>query len=174
MLEELASQAQEYISQRYLAWGLAAVGLLIGSVIIRVVDKSLARFLAKVDYDRTLEILWQRSVKIFLWLVLIILIAGNLGFDVTGFIAGLSVIGFVVGFAVKDVLSNLAAGMFILIKRPFLVGDTVSVAGVTGEVLEVNLAACIIFSTEHETVTVPNAKVWGNPIRNVSRNTKQA
>ena len=173
MLEELASQAQEYISQRYLAWGLAAVGLLIGSVIIRVVDKSLARFLAKVDYDRTLEILWQRSVKIFLWLVLIILIAGNLGFDVTGFIAGLSVIGFVVGFAVKDVLSNLAAGMFILIKRPFLVGDTVSVAGVTGEVLEVNLAACIIFSTEHETVTVPNAKVWGNPIRNVSRKTKQ-
>ena len=172
MLEELASQAQEYISQRYLAWGLAAVGLLIGSVIIRVVDKRLARFLAKVDYDRTLEILWQRSVKIFLWLVLIILIAGNLGFDVTGFIAGLSVIGFVVGFAVKDVLSNLAAGMFILIKRPFLVGDTVSVAGVTGEVLEVNLAACIIFSTEHETVTVPNAKVWGNPIRNVSRNTK--
>ena len=173
MLEELTSQAQEYISQRYLAWGLAAVGLLIGSVIIRVVDKSLARFLAKVDYDRTLEILWQRSVKIFLWLVLIILIAGNLGFDVTGFIAGLSVIGFVVGFAVKDVLSNLAAGMFILIKRPFLVGDTVSVAGVTGEVLEVNLAACIIFSTEHETVTVPNAKVWGNPIRNVSRKTKQ-
>ena len=172
MLEELASQAQEYISQRYLAWGLAAVGLLIGSVIIRVVDKSLARFLAKVDYDRTLEILWQRSVKIFLWLVLIILIAGNLGLDVTGFIAGLSVIGFVVGFAVKDVLSNLAAGMFILIKRPFLVGDTVSVAGVTGEILEVNLAACIIFSTEHETVTVPNAKVWGNPIRNVSRNTK--
>ena len=173
MLEELASQAQEYISQRYLAWGLAAVGLLIGSVIIRVVDKSLARFLAKVDYDRTLEILWQRSGKIFLWLVLIILIAGNLGFDVTGFIAGLSVIGFVVGFAGKDVLSNLAAGMFILIKRPFLVGDTVSVAGVTGEVLEVNLAACSIFSTEHETVTVPNAKVWGNPIRNVSRNTKQ-
>ena len=66
-----------------------------------------------------------------------------------------------------------AGGMFILINRPFLVGDTVSVAGVTGEILEVNLAACIIFSTEHETVTVPNAKVWGNPIRNVSRNTKQ-
>ena len=66
MLEELASQAQEYISQRYLAWGLAAVGLLIGSVIIRVVDKNFARFLAKVDYERTLEILWRRSVKIFL------------------------------------------------------------------------------------------------------------
>ena len=91
----------------------------------------------------------------------------------SGFIAGLSVTGFVVGFAVKDVLSNFAAGMFILSKRPLLVGDTVSVAGVTSEIFEVNLAACIIFSTEHETVTVPNAKVWGNPIRTISRNTKQ-
>ena len=53
MLEELASQAQDYISQRSLAWGLAAVGLLIGIVIIRVVNNSLARFFAKVDYDRT-------------------------------------------------------------------------------------------------------------------------
>ena len=105
--------------------------------------------------------------------ILISLIAGNLGFDVSGFIAGLSVTGFIVGFAVKDVLSNFAAGMFVLIKRPFSVGETVNVAGVTGEVLEMNLAACIIFSTENETVTVPNAKVWGNPIRNVSRNTKQ-
>ena len=115
MLEELASQAQTYLAQRYLAWGLAAVGLLIGIVIIRAVDNRLARFMAKVDYDRTLEILCQRSVKIFLWLILTSLIAGNLGFDVTGFIAGLSVTGFVVGFAAKDVLSNLAAGMFILI-----------------------------------------------------------
>ena len=172
MLEEIGSQAQEYISQCFLAWGLAAVGLLIGIVVIRAVDDSLARFFAKVEYDRTLEILCQRSVKIFLWLVLISLIAGNLGFDVSGFIAGLSVTGFVVGFAVKDVLSNLAAGMFILIKRPFSVGYTVSVAGVKAEILEMNLAACIIFSTDNETVTVPNAKVWGNPIRNISRNTK--
>ena len=79
-------------------------------------------------------------------MVLISLIAGNLGFNVSGFIAGLSVTGFVVGFAVKDVLANLAAGMFILIKRPFVVGETVQVAGITGEVMEVNLAACILFS----------------------------
>ena len=56
MLEALASQAEDYISQRYLAWGLAAVGLLIGIVVIRAVDNSLARFFAKVEYDRTLEI----------------------------------------------------------------------------------------------------------------------
>ena len=81
--------------------------------------------------------------------------------------------GFVVGFAVKDVLANLAAGMFILIKRPFVVGETVHLAGITGEVMEVNLAACVLFSSDRETVTIPNAKVWGNPIKNASRNTRQ-
>ncbi len=54
-----------------------------------------------------------------------------------------------------------------------MVGDTVHVAGITGEVMEVNLAACVLFFIENETVTIPNAKVWGNPIKNASRNTRQ-
>ena len=174
MLDDSLAQAQAYVSARYLQWLLAAVGLLIGMFVIRVVDRHLGKFFSKVEYDRTLEILCQRSVKIFLWVVLISLIAGNLGFNVSGFIAGLSVTGFVVGFAVKDILANLAAGMFILIKRPFTVGEMITVAGVTGEVMEVNLAACVVFTADHETVTIPNAKVWGNPIRNASRNTRQA
>ena len=173
MIEEMIAQAQAYISQRYLPWSLAAIGLAVGIIFIRVVDHNLGKFFSTVGYDRTLEILCQRSVKWFLWVVLISLIAGNLGFDVSGFIAGLSVAGFVVGFAVKDVLANFAAGMFLLIKRPFVVGDTVHVAGITGEVMEVNLAACVLFSSNNETVTIPNAKVWGNPIKNASRNTRQ-
>ena len=169
MIEEMSAQAQVYISQRYLPWSLAAIGLVVGFVFIRVVDHHLGKFFSTVGYDRTLEILCQRSVKWFLWVVLISLIAGNLGFDVSGFIAGLSV----TGFAVKDVLANFAAGMFLLVKRPFVVGDTVHVAGITGEVMEVNLAACVLFSSENETVTIPNAKVWGNPIKNASRSTRQ-
>ena len=145
MLDDLLAQARVYVSSRYLQWLLAAVGLLIGMFVIHLVDKHLGKFFSKVEYDRTLEILCQRSVKIFLWVVLVSLIAGNLGFNVSGFIAGLSVTGFVVGFAVKDILANLAAGMFILIKRPFTVGEMITVAGVTGEVMEVNLAACVVF-----------------------------
>ena len=173
MLEEIITQAQAYISQRYLPWSLAAIGLVLGFIFIRVVDHHLGEFFSKVAYDRTLEILCQRSMKWFLWVVLISLIAGNLGFNVSGFIAGLSVTGFVVGFAVKDVLANFAAGMFILIKRPFVVGETVHMVGITGEVMEVNLAACVLFSSDDETVTIPNTKVWGNPIKNTSRNTRQ-
>ena len=173
MIEEMITQAQAYISQRYLPWSRAGIGLVVGFIFIRVVDHHLGKFFSKVGYERTLEILCQRSVKWFLWVVLISLIAGNLGFNVSGFIAGLSIAGFVVGFAVKDVLANFAAGIFILINRPFVVGETVQVAGITGEVMEVSLAACVLFSSDNETVTIPNAKIWGNPIKNASRNTRQ-
>ena len=173
MIEEMITQAQVYISQRYLSWSLAAIGLLVGWILIRGMDHHLGRFFSTAGYDRTLEILCQRSVRWFLWVGLISLIAGNLGFNVSGFIAGLSVTGFVVGFAVKDVLANFAAGMFVLVKRPFVVGETVHVAGIAGEVMEVNLAACVLFSSDNETVTIPNAKVWGNPIKNASRNIRQ-
>ncbi len=100
MFEDIVSQVLAYVSDRYLQWVLATVGVLVGVFIIKLVDRNISKFFSKVEYDRTLEILVQRSVKMFLWIVLLILIAGNLGFDVTGFIAGLSVTGFVVGFAV--------------------------------------------------------------------------
>ena len=85
MIEEMITQAQAYISQRYLPWSLAAIGLVVGFIFIRVVDHNLEQFFSKVAYDRTLEILCQRSVKWFLWVVLISVIAGSLGFNVSGF-----------------------------------------------------------------------------------------
>ena len=122
-----------------------------------------------MEYDRTLEILFQKTIKVFLWSVVLIFALANIGFDVSGFVAGFGVMGFVVGFAVKDVLSNLAAGMFLLVKRPFKVGETVNVAGVQGKVEEMTLSSCLIITEERHHVTVPNAKIWGNAIRNLSR-----
>jgi small conductance mechanosensitive channel len=172
MLEGTIHELQEYLAQHSIQWAIAALAVAIGYIIIRIVDLNLGRFFDSVEFDRTLELLLQRTLKVFLWIVLIILVAGNLGFNVSGFIAGLGVAGFVVGFAVKDVLSNLAAGTFILIKRPFIVGERVNIVGIVGEVTEVNLSCCLVFSDDEETVTIPNSKIWGNPIRNLSRKEK--
>ncbi len=75
MIEEMIAQAQAYISQRFLPWSLATIGLVVGIILIRAVDHHLGRFFSTVGYDRTLEILCQRSVKWFLWVVLISLVA---------------------------------------------------------------------------------------------------
>ncbi len=174
MMEELLTNTADHIRAEYLAWLVVPLIVIAGYFVIRVTEKYVARFFDRVEYDRTLEILIQNTISVFLWIVVLILALANAGFDVSGFIAGLGVMGFIVGFAVKDVLSNLAAGVFLLVKRPFTVGEIVDVAGVHGEVEEMTLSSCLIITDEKHHVTVPNAKIWGNAIRNLSRSTKNS
>ena len=131
-MEEQLSRIEHYFLAHYLEWLVFPAILIIGHVVVKMIDKSLARFFDRVDYDRTLEILIQKTINVLLWIVVFIIALANVGFDVTGFIAGLGVMGFIVGFAVKDVLSNLAAGLFLLVKRPFNVGEIINVAGIKG------------------------------------------
>lgn len=171
MVEEFLTNIADHIRAEYLAWLVAPAIVIAGYFVIRVTDNRVARFFDRVEYDRTLEILIQKTISVFLWIIVLILALANAGFDVSGFIAGLGVMGFIVGFAVKDVLSNLAAGVFLLVKRPFRVGEVVDVAGVKGKVEEMTLSSCLIITEEQHHVTAPNAKIWGNAIRNLSRGT---
>ena len=108
-MEEQLARLADYVVANYQRWLIFPAIVLAGYLVIRTTDKYVARFFDRVEYDRTLEILFQKTIKVFLWSVVFILALANVGFDVSGFIAGLGVLGFIVGFAVKDVLSNLAA-----------------------------------------------------------------
>jgi small conductance mechanosensitive channel len=76
--------------------------------------------------------------------------------------------GFIVGFALKDTLGNLAAGIFILFHRPFKVGDFVEAAKVKGTVDRIGIAATEIHTFDGKLVTLPNGRVWGSAITNYS------
>jgi len=164
----LWSDLQTAFTANYAKWVFALVVFVIGWALIKVIDKALTRFFDKTAFDRTLEIFAQKAVGIVLWLVLLIVVLDNLGFDVTGFVAGLGVVGFVVGFALKDTLANLAAGMMLLVNKPFKAGDRVEIAGVQGTIKEINLVACEIVNKDG-LVIILNSKVWGSPIKNLSR-----
>jgi len=168
-VEELIAKIREYVAANYVQWLVVPVILVAGHFVLKVTNRYVTRFFDRVEYDRTLEILVQNTLKVFLWTVVIIIALANVGFDVSGFIAGLGVMGFIVGFAAKDVLSNLAAGLFLLVKRPFNIGDIVDVAGVKGCVEEMTLSSCAVITEEGHYVTIPNAKIWGTAIRNLSR-----
>jgi len=169
VMEEQLSKIGQYLLTNYFEWLVFPVILILGYFVIKMINKSLSRFFDRVNYDRTLEILIQKTINVFLWIVAFIIALDNVGFDVSGFIAGLGVMGFIIGFAVKDVLSNLAAGLFLLVKRPFNVGEIINVAGVKGKVELMSLSSCLITTEDQEYVTIPNTKIWGNPIRNLSR-----
>ena len=169
---EILDSIKNYFLVHYTEWLLIVGIFIVGFFIIKLINKSLSRLFARTEFDPTLEIFIQKVIKITLWIILILIILSNLGFNVTGFIAGLGIIGFIVGFATKDVLSNIAAGIFSLINKPFKVGESVEVAGIKGTVKEMGISACIIITDNKEYVTVPNSKIWGNSIKNFSRTQK--
>jgi small conductance mechanosensitive channel len=108
-------------------------------------------------------------------LVLGLLVAvSQLGIRVGPLLAGLGIAGFIVGFALQETLANFAAGMMILAYRPFDVGDLIECAGgVFGTVSHMNLVSTTILTIDNRTKIVPNGKIWGDVITNLTAQTKR-
>ena len=92
----------------------------------------------------------------------------QVGISLGPMLAGLGVAGFVVGFALQDTLGNFAAGGMILIYRPYDVDDFVEVAGASGLVKKMSLVSTTITTFDNQTLVVPNSKIWGDVIKNVT------
>ncbi|MHB1319355.1 MAG: mechanosensitive ion channel family protein [Anaerolineae bacterium] len=91
--------------------------------------------------------------------------------DVTGFVAGLGVTGLVLGLALQDVARNFVAGVILLLRRPFQVGEAISVAGVEGSVVEINTRDTTIRRWDGEQAIIPNSTIFTSIITNYSRAT---
>ncbi len=97
------------------------------------------------------------------------LTALNQFFDVTAYLAGLGVAGFAIGFALQDIMQNLAAGILLLVQRPFTIGDMVEVFGQGGTVRNISLRATELETWDGRILLIPNAKVLGEIIVNYTR-----
>jgi small conductance mechanosensitive channel len=92
----------------------------------------------------------------------------QIGISLGPMLAGLGIAGFVIGFALQDTLGNFAAGGMILIYRPYDVDDFVEVAGASGFVRKMSLVSTTITTFDNQTLVVPNSKIWGDVIKNVT------
>jgi len=93
----------------------------------------------------------------------------QLGVEVGPLLAGLGIAGFVLGFALQETLANFAAGIMILAYRPYDVQDLIECAGgVFGSVSKMNLVSTTILTLDNQTRIVPNGKIWGDVITNVT------
>jgi small conductance mechanosensitive channel len=98
----------------------------------------------------------------------ILMALSQIGISLGPMLAGLGVAGFVVGFALQDTLGNFAAGGMILIYRPYDVDDFVEVTGASGLVKKMSLVSTTITTFDNQTLVVPNSKIWGDVIKNVT------
>jgi len=103
----------------------------------------------------------------------ILMALSQVGISLAPMLAGLGVAGFIVGFALQDSLGNFAAGAMILIYRPFDVDDFVEVTGASGLVKRMNLVSTTIVTFDNQTLVVPNSKIWGDVIKNVTAQTER-
>lgn len=111
---------------------------------------------------------WVRRVVLLLGVLVAL---GQIGVSIGPLLAGLGVAGFIIGFALQDTLSNFASGVFILAYRPYDVGDVVEAGGVVGKVGDMSLVTTTIRTPDNQRIVVPNSKIWGNVIKNVTAET---
>jgi small conductance mechanosensitive channel len=135
---------------------------LVGRLIKRAVSGPKSR-LSQLMQDTIVS--WGSKAVMALGLLVAL---SQLGLNVGPVLAGLGIAGFVIGFALQDTLANFAAGMMILGYRPYDVGDLIEAAGVSGKVSKMSLVSTTILTLDHQTLIVPNGKIWGDVIRNVT------
>jgi small conductance mechanosensitive channel len=153
-------------------WKLAgAVALwLLGRWLIGLALRLLGRALASQHFDVTLARYVQTALRILLNVALIVAILGFFGVETTTFAALIAAGGVAIGVAWGGLLANFAAGAFLVLLRPFKVGDAVSAGGVAGTVESVGLFATVINTPDNVRTIVGNNKIFSDTIQNFSAN----
>ena len=127
----------------------------------------------KLHADETLFSVLRMVVSYGVAIICFIMILDVFGVNTTGLIALLGAAGVAIGFALRDTLSNIAAGILILFLRPFKKGDFIECGSVMGSVREMGLFATILETPDGVFISAPNSSLEGIPLKNYSRNLKR-
>jgi small conductance mechanosensitive channel len=159
------------VSAALIAWWHAVGPRLLGGVLVALlawVLGHLARHLVvrvaqRAQHHRHLYLLIATTLKIVIWVVGAITALGTMGVNVSALVASLGLLGFSIGFALKDSLSNLMAGFMILLYEPFQVGDHIALKDHQGTVETIDLRYTQIRDV-HRQVLIPNALLLNLPL----------
>jgi small conductance mechanosensitive channel len=149
---------------------------IIGAILIFIVGKWLSRRIANIlskllvknNVDQTLVNFLSNLTYYTLIVLVIVAAAGRLGINTTSFLTIIGAAGLAVGLALKDSLSNFAAGVMLVLFRPFAIGDVVSVAGITAKVENINIFNTHFCSPDNQLIIVPNNKIISDIITNIN------
>lgn len=157
-----------------IAFGLKALGALVawmvGRWLIGLAVRLMSAALNRQKVDPTLTRYLGSIVAVSLNIILVVAILGYFGVETTSFAALVAAVGIAVGAAWGGLLSNFAAGAFLVVLRPFKVGDYISAGGVEGTVDQVGLFGTSIVTPDNVYTVVGNAKIFGDNIKNYSTN----
>ena len=146
-----------------MAWGFSALArklILKGTRKFDAVDESVGKILSGV-------------VRTIIWLFAALIILDLLGINTASILTVLGAAGLAVGLAMKDSLSNIAAGLMLLFLRPYKLGDYIDCGSVSGTIREIGLFTTTFTTLDGLFIAAPNSVLFGAPIKNYSRNPRR-
>ena len=149
---------------------LAAIAILIvGFTLAGRVQTLLLRMLDRApNVDAMLKSFFGSIARYLILTLTVLSVLAQFGIQTTSLLAVLGAAGLAVGLALQGTLSNVAAGVMLLLFRPFRVGHAVEVGGIAGTVKELSLFTTEVVTGDNVQITVPNSAVWGHPVKNYS------
>ena len=139
-------------------------------IVMQIILKTLERVLGRANkIDGTLKGFIHSAVKIILWILTGIIVAGALGIPTTSLVALISIAGLALSLSVQNILSNLFSGLTLLVSKPFKSGDYVEVGGRNGIIKSVGLFYTQLNTLDNVSINIPNSDVTGTTVINYSR-----
>ncbi len=144
----------------------AVIILIIGVIASKYVYKLVLKVLLNNKIDETLSGFVANFVRFLVVAMMAILALGKLGISIAPFIAALGALSLTAGLALQGSVSNFAAGIILVITKPFKIGDTITVHDVYGEVEEIKLSYTVLRNEDGEQITIPNKYMIGDVLVN--------
>lgn len=163
-MENIINVATPYIMNIVFALLIFIIGKYLAKIITNITKK----VLDKSKVNETLKVFLGNVIYGLLLIVVVLAALNKLGIETTSFIAILGAIGLAVGLAFQSTLSNISAGVMIVIFRPFNIGDFIEAGGVSGIVEEINLFNTIFKTPDNKVIIVANSNIIGGNIINYS------
>ncbi len=143
------------------------IALLVGRVTRKLIDQAVQKV---PSLDHSVGKIFYSIARTFIWLFAVLIILDLFGFNTASLLTVLGAAGLAVGLAMKDSLSNIAAGLMLLLLRPYKVGDYVDCGPVSGTIKEMGLFTTTLSTPDGIFIAAPNSVIFGTPVKNYSRN----
>jgi small conductance mechanosensitive channel len=174
-IEQQVTNATSVVVTLVATYGFRVLGAIIiliaGWVISRVIYGAIARLCARSPrIDRTVGLFLANGARYAVLVFTLSAVLTTFGIETTSFVAVLGAMGLAIGLALQGTLSNLAAGIMLVMFRPFGIGDRIEAAGVVGTIREVNLFYSELDTDDNVRIVFPNGELWGKVVKVPSRN----
>lgn len=161
-----------YVNTYAIPWGIniamALIIFVIGRMVVGVIISMFGKLMSRSKYDDMLIDFLKSILNAVLMLFVIVASLDELGVDTTSLVAILGAAGLAIGLSLQDSLKNFAAGVMLLVFKPFRAGDYVEAAGVAGTVKKIGIFTSAMNTPDNKEIIVPNGKIYGDNIVNYS------